>query len=1215
MRAGENVTLQVTGGGTAQATQYDLVLVNGITGDRKWLGQVSFPASPTFSTQTVKFPVTEEGVFAIRAEVGEDLLRPADLRAGKIAVIDTKPTTLPTETKRTLIHDIDCVKQTDNGQPIVAGQGFFECTEPTRVATSEAGRYREGGDGTDPNLPYPAGGSAYRKYNSGFAYAVDVPEAQQPYLMEVTYPDDDRRTVNVFVAEKVGDNEFPSQLYTGYETGDWYELSNKMQTEQLVFWARSTTVRAAILSKNPGMRAAAAHIKVYKLDEGLPAGPTPRADGRLMASWMEEPTRWLQHGWPSTDLGPMERDFVGIQRYVQLCRFHGFNAVMPTEAIYQSPTYYSDVLEGWFVQPYDAVRIVALMAEKYGIKYIPELHISDQAWFRSRVVEKLVPNPDELYLYSRLGTRGGTSVDTPTWDPLHPAIQEEYLKILGELADKLSDSPAFAGISSRLMSWVWQSWNGLPSLNWGYSDWDMATFTRETGSKVPGDPADPNRYEKRFEFLTSDANREKWIAWRNGKMLDYYKRMRDVLRKKQPNADLFLTYFGNARGAMDLIFGSYFGTRDGAMREIGLDMNALAHEPGIAVMPMGGFGRRDLGNLVSDAGISDSIADPAVKAEGFGYERAMGFGNSYFEDQSLVPIYQMGLGYSQAKPLGNNGAADGPGRYVLEKLALALADQDTGVLMEGGMGYTFGRTPEYWEFLSEYEQLPKLPFTALPAATDPVAVWYRDCPDGFYFYAVNREPYATTIDLTLSGVKTLTALGNGRNVVTTGGKLSLPLLPFQLRAFKADKGAQITGAQTTVPADRIKLVQDRLAFCADLAKQVTTGARKNDLSDAERKAFDGQVDLATAAAKAGHWWRARTVLYSVPTITVFQKLALWPEGEVHRRMGLGLLHTEQTDSNHPLAATMLTADVLADALVAGNDATTVDAGTYEDSWLFTKVLKTEKGALDFDLAVPVTGRYQLSLGHVAPEAGSLTVTLAGQTLPVPAQTKAPNEPQKTVFPVVSLKAGTARLSIKSAGGFGVYGLTLQPIYHVLPSPNWTTIGPFPTEWAAQKPGSLVRDAMLRVDPPMTEIDFTKTYPGADGKTVGWQYDPQIRDSSEGRPDPETGTSFLWRAHVQESQVCYAVTFLTSPQERDAQVLVGCDWWANAYLNGQKLKSVRPEDQVADDGSAFNGWRPLLATCHLKKGVNVLLVKSHGGSVANWFTCYVSDPGDLQVAPK
>ncbi|MFA6292972.1 MAG: hypothetical protein WC637_14390, partial [Victivallales bacterium] len=109
-----------------------------------------------------------------------------------------------------------------------------------------------------------------------------------------------------------------------------------------------------------------------------------------------------------------------------------------------------------------------------------------------------------------------------------------------------------------------------------------------------------------------------------------------------------------------------------------------------------------------------------------------------------------------------------------------------------------------------------------------------------------------------------------------------------------------------------------------------------------------------------------------------------------------------------------------------------------------------------------------------------------------------------------------------------------------------------------------------------------------------------------------GLSYLYRAKVQDRGVCHAVTFINSPDERDAEILIGCDWWANAWLNGEQLKTGRKPELVADDGCQFNGWRPLPAKAHLKKGRNVLMVKSHGGTVANWFTCYISDPGDLVI---
>jgi hypothetical protein len=98
-------------------------------------------------------------------------------------------------------------------------------------------------------------------------------------------------------------------------------------------------------------------------------------------------------------------------------------------------------------------------------------------------------------------------------------------------------------------------------------------------------------------------------------------------------------------------------------------------------------------------------------------------------------------------------------------------------------------------------------------------------------------------------------------------------------------------------------------------------------------------------------------------------------------------------------------------------------------------------------------------------------------------------------------------------------------------------------------------------------------------------------------------------------VCYAATWIDSPEDREAVLLIGCDWWANAYLNGEKIRSERPEKMSEEDGSQFNGWKPTPANITLKKGRNLLLVKSHGGTVANWFTCWISNPGDLKFSNK
>lgn len=1230
LRKGEKLILQVSGG-SAKPMNYELMTRNILRGgDERRVAEVAFPASKGRITKNIVVPCDEEGVFELRARANGQRLRPADLMtwSGYI-VVDTQHAPAPTaRVERQLIHDIDCVAQTDMGQPIKPNEGYWEANGQARTTTSQAGTYRESGDNLDPDIPLAPnedGSPGIFKSLAGFSYAADVPATGGPYLVEMDYPDDDRRTVNLIIMEsapKAQGLDYPvNQLGSGYETGDWFPLTQQMQTHQAVFWTNNRKIRIAVMSMNPGMRAAAARIRVYQMVPELPVGPQGRPGGRIFASFMEEPGRWGAHfrsgGMQGTS---MEQDFVAIERWIQTCRWVGLNCLWPTEAIYQMPTYNSDALEGWFVTPYDAPRLVALLCEKYGMKYVPELHISGQYWFDTRVMSKLAGNADELFAWNRLGTRGGGNNWIPTYNALHPAIQQKYIEIVGELVDRVSDSPAFAGLSSRLMAWCWQSWNGLASLNWGYEDWTISQFEKETGIRVPGTSGDPQRFKQRFEFLAASDMREKWLAWRCGRMMDYYKRLRDRIRKNRPDAVLFLPYFP-ANNALDNLFGALSDTPSEGLREVGIDLNELAHTPGIAVVPTGTFGRRDSAPVKDQQEVFDPLLDPAHKALGFGYERAFGYVNAYFEVHSRIPVNK--LGFPELTPGAYCGAADGAGRHCLERLSVVLADQDSGVMFQGGLGHTYGQPKYFNEWLAEYTRLPKLPFEPLAGLQDPVAVWQRKCDDGLYFYAVNREPNEIKLRLRMEKTTAVTSLGSGAAVSLNHGMLELTLLPYQLRAFKAAKGAVLRTGDTILPVDSIELVKQRLAACQQLGEAITSGGRHDDVTTRERDAFFNRLKIAWREYQAGNYWRCRTALSMAPMVTVFQRLAAWPSSQLHRSRP-DILETERTGLHEVPAAAMMNAEVLAGMVVRESNACLVASSAYNSDWLHTKVLQSESGELDVDLDVPVSGRYRLSLGHVAGSEGAIMVSLGGKGFSTLAVTSRPNRPERTVFAVIALKAGKIRLSLRRTDSFGVYGVTLQPECRPLPSKAWATIGPFPSPWGWPRlDAESVKEALAAVFPPEREQNFAAAYQGgiyqgADqqknfrevAREVRWQFTEQAEGIHS-----EAGVNFLNRAGVNQGGICYALTYITSPEERDARLLIGTDWWADAFLNGERVRSGRDAKLVAADGAAFNGWTPLTATVHLKKGSNTLLVKNHGGSVANWFTGYISDPGDLKIGPK
>jgi len=107
-----------------------------------------------------------------------------------------------------------------------------------------------------------------------------------------------------------------------------------------------------------------------------------------------------------------------------------------------------------------------------------------------------------------------------------------------------------------------------------------------------------------------------------------------------------------------------------------------------------------------------------------------------------------------------------------------------------------------------------------------------------------------------------------------------------------------------------------------------------------------------------------------------------------------------------------------------------------------------------------------------------------------------------------------------------------------------TVGPFASAWYSGAPGSLIKEAMDRVDPPQNVLNLQAEYDGADGKKVRWQYSNEIRG---GVPhfDENAGVSFLFRAKVQERAVCFAATQIVSPAEREAEILNRLRLVANA----------------------------------------------------------------------
>lgn len=1229
MRKGETLRLAVTAGGDNLPAEYEIIRINGLSGEKTTVARVAIAASVAAVTRTVEIPCDEEGVFHLLARCAEVALSAADFAGGSYVVIDTKtPPPVAQRANLELLEDIDCVANVINGKPVQEGINYWEGNGKTRLNESEAGKYRETndcrGEGVVPDPQKPA-----RNF-SGLAYQVAIPAGTTPFLLEIDHPDDDWRSVCVSICDiydESGKKGFLPPAF-GYETGGVFPLSRKMLTERVVFWSNASQVHLGLVSARLGRRAAVARMRLYRVNGPLPAIGSAPAGGRFMGAWLEEKDRWhIQFNTP-TGLPDIVRDYIGLRRWAELCSYTGMNALWPTEAAYQQTTYDSEVLKGYLTKDHDAVRISALFCEKFGIKYVPEIFLAKQRYFNEEVMTAGAAKPADLYDTTRWGFCPGASREPgglwPTWNILHPQVQQKMIDVYGELADKVKDSPAFVGMSGRLDSWLWDGLYAVTSLNWGYGDWTIAQFEKDCGVRVPGAADDPKRFEARYRFLTETPMKERWLSWRCERVTAFLLRLRDRIRGSRGDVTLYLC----GSGIVDENHGYPAGiTPTQRMREMGIDPERLRKIAGIALAPVGGYGRGKTRTYLAEQKAYDQFIDPANKNLGFGLERAFAYGNQYTEWGSEFPLDKLG------DPLKNSpryawytGASDAAGENSLERLAVVLADQDTLSIREGGYGYFFGQREIRGEWLREFTALPRQAFQPLLQARDPVAVWRCELQSpaagsglkaGYYFYAVNRERYPVKLNLSLSGTDSVTRLVDGSVLPVADGRLTMELEPFALRGFLAPIGSSIRAAETVVAEQRIVAVRKRLAYAQHIAEAINGGIYSSSISPEEKAAFNSLLNEAWTSFQAAHYWRARTALSQAGMMSVYERCGGYPQEQLYTRFP-GLLEFEPTDRFAP-PEEFLDAQTLLQLRKEGATGALADSESYEREWRLGKIVESVGGTLTLAVPVPAAGEYRLSVGFVAKSPGVIAATIDGRSLPLPLQNKTVGQPERLDFPVIKLSAGTMTLKLQRPDTFGVYGLKLVPVLRALPSSLWLTAGPFKSFWGQGEgrdgqTDEAVKKGMLNVYPPEKDPRPNAIYRdnrSPDRGELRWSGAEVIEGNHA-----DSGVNFTFRTASKGCDFNYAMTCIESPQECEALLYLGTDWWANAWLNGVPVQSGLDQKTKDACGCEFNRWKPLPAKVSLKQGRNILLVKNQGGSAASWFTCYLSKIDGLKIySPK
>jgi len=883
-RRGEEFSLGLQAGRMAAAYDIHLALVDPESKQTVWQEKAQVPAGEGLFERSLRISTDREGTFDLKVSDAEG--RAMD-RTVQFVVIDTKtPLKRPAKLEKELVQEIDCARQPPD-----------YATAATRVVPASFGAYRESGT---------RGRFGQQLQADSFAYTLKLPSIQDPYLALIDYPDDDQRTFSIALIERAANPYGPT---VGVASGGVYSLSGQLQPHELFFYPREQDPRLMFQNWYPGQRAAAARIRIYRISSGFPA-LRPAAAGRMVGMWQEEPMRVTGNfgamptgnAWPNV-VQPVER-------MAQLSNYIGANLYEPTIAVYQTKLWPSRQLPSFGVETSvlgpsslkdplqkDLLRLILLTAEKHRINVVGQLFITPQ---------------ENLYRYldRRFGGDGNTKFDpAKPWqivhrdgkphlsyfNPVYPAVQDWAADVVRELADRYKDSPALKGVALRLMAWQFAAWQTFPSIHYGYEDYTVALFEKETGVKVPVALAAADRFEQRYRWLMANAY-DKWVDWRCEKIYRYHRRLAGILTAARPDLKLYLDCWGPN-------FAEDYTTSDweekgwlGLMRETGLDPGRYRGTPSIVLSEARSYPpaiRVDHGPVVA-AQQRAEFFDPQPVRQVAKPAAGGSVSSIHMDAQSMegemIEYERLGMqrGLLQNKEtIHGAGVLNGAGRHALMRYANAMADGNITWMTDGSHGQVVGQPQFTGEFFAEYRALPEIAMKRLEGSGDPVAVWYGGANKARYFYVVNRTSYPVTASLQFSARPELVRLATADKVPVGGGMpLRLDLQPYQLLTFKnAAPGSYPQRLSVTVGRQvaedlqrQVRFVENQLAGGGLDGEMKLTSFSPVDVAKAKAKLAEIHADLS-----AGRYWSARTSLMHPCMQRVYEGVGAEPPGLFYRK--------------------------------------------------------------------------------------------------------------------------------------------------------------------------------------------------------------------------------------------------------------------------------------------------------------------------------------------
>jgi len=423
-----------------------------------------------------------------------------------------------------LVDTIDCVKA-DRFYSDDLGRGGR-----SRVLTINGRKYRV---------------TSARKATSYFALSAFVRHRYKPHLFVFETPNDIERYT--FIRIQPPWDNVGGGVYTGRE----YLLDGKPHKQMFLFYPRQKAFRFTVSRMpceqdlRPESGAAVSRVWILEIVDKL----LDRAPDMYTNHGGEQRRIGLSYSRPSHMYSLYGRDArrdpahhrLALLRFLEYLRFVGmnhieFNAIDGADTTERA--YYPSAI---FPQAgrLDLFGDLLPLADRAGFSVIPcvtslafDVPKFDRAPWITRETFQLDRDGETIREFFR---GRGNANGAP--DPLRPEVQDVLFRCLREMGRACRSHRSVVGLAFRVNGKIGTCYTGYSQREqsqWaGYSRWDIAQFSRDTGIKVPDVRPTP------YGWLRARCWRE-WIDWRCRRTRDFWLRARRIVRSARRDWDLYV---------------------------------------------------------------------------------------------------------------------------------------------------------------------------------------------------------------------------------------------------------------------------------------------------------------------------------------------------------------------------------------------------------------------------------------------------------------------------------------------------------------------------------------------------------------------------------------------------------------------------------------------------------------------------------------------------